>query len=144
MYNKKSKDNLNSVHSFTSNTIPFLNSVHTNRYNKNTKKERQTMSEVISFINEKGGVGKSTSAITIAQILAISGYNVLLIDLDPQMNTTKMFGQTDEVLDINYEHLFCTKQLRKSSVLEFISSTEYKNISILSASRELSTLVYTI
>lgn len=40
MYNKKSKDNLNSVHSFTSNTIPFLNSVHTNRYNKNTKKER--------------------------------------------------------------------------------------------------------
>ena len=144
MYNKKSKDNLNSVHSFTSNTIPFLNSVHTNRYNKNTKKERQTMSEVISFINEKGGVGKSTSAITIAQILAISGYNVLLIDLDPQMNTTKMFGQTDEVLDINYEHLFCTKQLRKSSVLEFISSTDYKNISILSASRELSTLVYTI
>ena len=103
MYNKKSKDNLNSVHSFTSNTISFLNSVHTNRYNKNTKKERQTMSEVISFINEKGGVGKSTSAITIAQILAISGYNVLLIDLDPQMNTTKMFGQTDEVLDINYE-----------------------------------------
>lgn len=84
------------------------------------------MSEVISFINEKGGVGKSTSAITIAQILAISGYNVLLIDLDPQMNTTKMFGQTDEVLDINYEHLFCTKQLRKSSVLEFISSTDYK------------------
>lgn len=144
MYNKKSKDNLNSVHSFTSYTIPFLNSVHTNRYNKNTKKERQTMSEVISFINEKGGVGKSTSAITIAQILAISGYNVLLIDLDPQMNTTKMFGQTDEVLDINYEHLFCTKQLRKSSVLEFISSTDYKNISILSASRELSTLVYTI
>ena len=117
MYNKKSKDNLNSVHSFTGNTISFLNSVHNNRYTKNTKKERQTMSEVISFINEKGGVGKSTSAITIAQILAISGYNVLLIDLDPQMNTTKMFGQTDEVLDINYEHLFCTKQLRNSSVL---------------------------
>ena len=47
MYNKKSKDNLNSVHSFTSNSISFLNSVHTNRYNKNTKKERQTMSEVL-------------------------------------------------------------------------------------------------
>ena len=39
------------------------------------------MTEVISLINEKGGVGKSTSAITIAQILAISEYKVLLIDL---------------------------------------------------------------
>lgn len=47
------------------------------------------MTEVISLINEKGGVGKSTSAITIAQILAIAEYKVLLIDLDPQMNTTK-------------------------------------------------------
>lgn len=118
----------------------FLNSVHKNKSNKG----RHKMSEVISFINEKGGVGKSTSAITITQILAISGYNVLLIDLDPQMNTTKMFGQSDETIDINYEHLFCTKQLRKSSVMEFINRTEYKNISILSASRELSTLVYTI
>lgn len=118
----------------------ILNSVHKNKSNKG----RPIMSEVISFINEKGGVGKSTSAITITQILAISGYKVLLIDLDPQMNTTKMFGQSDETTDINYEHLFCTKQLRKSSVMEFINSTEYKNISILSASRELSTLVYTI
>ena len=41
------------------------------------------MSEVISLINEKGGVGKSSSAITIAQILSISGYSILLIDLDP-------------------------------------------------------------
>ena len=36
------------------------------------------MTEVISLINEKGGVGKSTSAITIAQILAISEYKILL------------------------------------------------------------------
>jgi chromosome partitioning protein len=120
----------------------FLNSVHKNK--AKNKGRLIKMSEVISLINEKGGVGKSTSAITIAQILSISGYNVLLIDLDPQMNTTKMFGKSDETIDINYEHLFCTKQLRKSSVMEFISQTDYSNISILSASRELSTLVYTI
>ena len=53
------------------------------------------MSEIISLINEKGGVGKSSSAISIAQILAISGYSILLIDLDPQMNTSKMFGKND-------------------------------------------------
>lgn len=102
------------------------------------------MSEVISLINEKGGVGKSTSAITISQILAISGYKILIIDLDPQMNTTKMFGQPGDELDINYEHLFCQKQIKKSSVMEFVNKTQYKNISILSASRELNTLIYKI
>ena len=71
------------------------------------------MTEVISLINEKGGVGKSTSAITIAQILAISEYKVLLIDLDPQMNTTKMYGQAEANPDIDYERLFCEKQKNK-------------------------------
>lgn len=82
-------------------------------------KKGNTMAEVISLINEKGGVGKSTSAITIAQILAISEYNVLLIDLDPQMNTTKMFGQAEANPDINYEHLFCVKQNNKDARYEF-------------------------
>ena len=102
------------------------------------------MSEIISLINEKGGVGKSTSAITISQILAISGYNILLIDLDPQMNTTKMFSNVDNIKDVNYEQIFCSKMEDKDSVLEYISPTDYNNISILSASRELNTLIYKI
>lgn len=102
------------------------------------------MSEVISLINEKGGVGKSTSAITITQILAISGYKVLLIDLDPQMNTTKMFSNVDNIKDVDYEHLFCDRADDKSEVLSFISDTDYANISVLSASRELNTLIYKI
>ncbi len=122
-----------------------VNSVHFfNNFNKKRGKGRKEMSEVISLINEKGGVGKSTSAITIAQILAISGYKVLLVDLDPQMNTTKMFGQAEADNGINYEHLFCSKQVRKDAVLEFITKTDYKNISILSASRELNSLIYKI
>lgn len=134
MYNK---NRLNELH--------FLNSVHiSKKQNTNKHKGRSLMAEVISLINEKGGVGKSTSAITIAQILAISGYRILIIDLDPQMNTSKMFGCTDNSTDINYEHLFCSKQLRKSSVMEFISETDYPNISLLSASRELNTLIYKI
>lgn len=102
------------------------------------------MSEVISLINEKGGVGKSTSAITITQILSISGYNVLLIDLDPQMNTTKMFSTVDNIKDVDYERLFCSKLDNKDDVMEYISDTDYDNISILSASRELNTLIYKI
>ncbi|MDD6334848.1 MAG: ParA family protein [Clostridia bacterium] len=102
------------------------------------------MSEVISLINEKGGVGKSTSAITIAQILAISGYKVLIIDLDPQMNTTKMYGQAEANPDIDYERLFCCKQKDKEDVMNYITGTDYKNISLLTASRELNSLIYRI
>lgn len=132
MYNRNSSNKkVNSVHFF-------------NIFTKYNCKGRKFMSEVISLINEKGGVGKSTSAITIAQILAISGYNVLLVDLDPQMNTTKMFGVSEVNSDINYEHLFCDKQVRKEAVLDFITETDHKNISILSASRELNTLIYKI
>lgn len=102
------------------------------------------MSEVISLINEKGGVGKSTSSITIAQILAISGYKTLLIDLDPQMNTTKMFGLSEGIEDENYEQLFCSKKDNIEELEYFITETEYENISILSASRELNNLIYVI
>lgn len=102
------------------------------------------MSEVISLINEKGGVGKSTSAITIAQILSISGYKVLIIDLDPQMNTTKMYGQAEANPDIDYEHLFCVKQKSKDAVMNYITETDYHNISLLTASRELNSLIYKI
>ena len=101
------------------------------------------MSQVISLINEKGGVGKSTSSITISQILAISGYKVLTIDLDPQMNTSKVFGATENN-DINYESLFCEKLSEKESVMNYISETNHKNISLLSASRELNQLIYKI
>lgn len=101
------------------------------------------MSKTISINNSKGGVAKSTSVITLAQILSISGYKVLIIDLDPQMNTTKMYGQ-DENPDINIERLFCVKQDDKSSVEEFILSTPYDGISIISASRDYYELIYKI
>lgn len=108
-----------------------------------TKKQEDKMAETISINNSKGGVAKSTSVITIAQILAISGYNVLIIDLDPQMNTTKMYGQ-NENSDVNIEHLFCVKQLQKSSVEEFIVPTSHSGISMISASRDYYELIYKI
>lgn len=106
-------------------------------------KEKKDMSRTISINNSKGGVAKSTSVITISQILAIAGYKILIIDLDPQMNTTKMYGQNENP-DVNIEHLFCTKQLRKSSVEEFVQSTSYDGISIISASRDYYELIYKI
>jgi len=46
------------------------------------------MASILSFINQKGGVGKTTSAVNISLSLAVSEIRTLLIDLDPQSNAT--------------------------------------------------------
>lgn len=53
------------------------------------------MSNVISFINFKGGTGKTTSVINLGAFLAIQGYKTLLVDLDPQSNLSEGLGVYD-------------------------------------------------
>lgn len=57
--------------------------------------------KTIAFYNQKGGVGKTTSATTIAQILAAEGKRVLIVDLDPQSNTSVLLGNVNTIAYIN-------------------------------------------
>lgn len=67
----------------------------------------KTMGKVISFLNFKGGVGKSTSTVNTAKALHDMGYQVLVIDADAQGNSSKMMGKklNDNLTETLYEIL---------------------------------------
>lgn len=64
--------------------------------NTNEQQSTQHSAKVISFINMKGGVGKTTLCINVADWLSRQNKKVLIIDIDPQFNATQSFFRTDD------------------------------------------------
>ena len=93
--------------------------------------------EKITFMNFKGGVGKTTSVCTMAELLGLAGYHVLIIDLDPQSNTSRMFGIKEDLEELNYRNLFCEKMYAKKSMQEFVVQTDYTNVHMLPSSEHM-------
>lgn len=98
------------------------------------------MNRIIAIANQKGGVGKSTTAINLSACLAEAGQRVLTIDLDPQGNTTSGLGQNKDILENTVYELLLGEISVEDSVLQLPYNNMYlipSNVNLAAAEIEL-------
>src|SRR6476469_7542556 len=91
------------------------------------------MGKVLAIVNQKGGVGKTTTAINLSAALALEGLNCLLLDCDPQANTTGGLGVSrDEQRISMYDVL-----VGEAPLTDAILQTEIETLSLVPGSKNL-------
>ena len=92
------------------------------------------MGKAIAIFNQKGGVGKTTTNINLAACLAMKGKEILIVDIDPQGNTTSGVGISKKDLDMTTHEILIDDDFNaKDAVLH----TQVKNLDIIPASVQL-------
>ena len=91
------------------------------------------MGHIISFTNQKGGVGKTTSAVNVALSLGVTEEKTLLIDLDPQANaTTGVMDISDPPTSSIYDVL-----IKDVPVKDAITSTKFPELDLIASTNDL-------
>ena len=91
------------------------------------------MAKVICIANQKGGVGKTTTAVNLAASLALNSRTTLLIDIDPQGNASSGVGIAKDGIEKNIYHVI----IEDIEVEQVIRETGYANLSIVTSSIDL-------
>ena len=88
----------------------------------------RNMAKIIAIANQKGGVGKTTTAVNLSAAIAQAGKKVLMVDLDPQGNTTSGFGRTVNERSSVYDAL-----MGRADLKNWIQNTEIKKLKLIGA-----------
>ena len=92
------------------------------------------MTKIIALTNQKGGVGKTTSAVNIAASLAVSEIRTLLIDMDPQANTTTGIA---EIIEKPAENTIYDTLVDEIPIKDTISKTTFNYLDAISSTKDL-------
>lgn len=126
----------------------FKNSDHSEQ-NKALTGDENAQGKIIAFMNQKGGVGKTTMAYNTARALREKGHKVLCLDMDPQFNFSSLFGYDPEIHQHNIFHLMVNsvrelKALHTGTLLsEAVVKTE-SGIDLIPSGQELSGFELTV
>jgi chromosome partitioning protein len=93
----------------------------------------QQTARVIAIVNQKGGVGKSTTAVNLGASLALLGRRVLVVDIDPQGNTTTGVGVDKRAVQRDVYNVL----LERTAIAEVVRPTEVENLTIAPATLNL-------
>ena len=91
------------------------------------------MGRVLAVANQKGGVGKTTTAVNLSAGLALAGHATLLIDFDPQASATSGLGLHAHEIDASVYHVIIGERTAE----EVVRETQIENLALLPASKDL-------